>query len=174
MKKRRYTSHDSVFQRPFPADSVAPLADVLDGTFDSSAAHSRGTSAASYPANGMLPDIGLGTNQNPLFAERPVGVDVSQNAQAPAEAAPAMPEAAAEADGDLDSRALREAERVDREAEDGGGDGERQVAAPAPEAAVDEAAQSRLERVRQQLCRFHVPCVPVHPPFWIILSLACQ
>ena len=156
-----------VFQRSFPADGVAPLADVLDGTFDSSAAHSRGAGAASYPANGMLPDIGLGTNRNSLFAERPVGVDVSQNAQSPEEAAPVVAEVAAEADGNLDNRALREAERVEGEAEDGGVDGERQVAAPAAEAAIDEAAQSRVERVRQY-------CIIFDPQFIVLLPVLCH
>ena len=96
-----------------------------------------------------------------------MGVDVSQNAQSPEEAAPVVAEVAAEADGNLDNRALREAERVEGEAEDGGVDGERQVAAPAAEAAIDEAAQSRVERVRQY-------CIIFDPQFIVLLPVLCH
>ncbi|XP_076450899.1 uncharacterized protein LOC143286878 [Babylonia areolata] len=149
-------------ERPFHGNGSVPMADVLDGTFNSVAPHSRGASAASYPANGMLPDIGLGTNQSPLFAERPMGVDVSQNAQSHAEAAPAEEAAAVGELGEViapDNQAgLQQAEAAHRGQEDeergAGGEGEvaRLQEEPPPAAAeavgvvVDEAEQNRLQR----------------------------
>ena len=127
----------------------------MDGTFNTAAAHSRGAGAASFPANGMLPDIGLGTNQNQLFAERPMGVDVSQNAQNPVEAAPAIDEVVGEPDGNVDVQPprveeeavrgeLREEERVREE-------GGNQEAAPAVEAVISGEEQNRLQRVKFSL-----------------------